>query len=122
MGIFTFWKTIIGSLFKGSSCKMYPFKPQVMYPTTRGSISIEIEKCIYCGICARKCPTNAIVVDKTAKKWTIERTKCVQCGCCVDVCPKKCLGMLNNYSPSVTVKVQETFQGPQAPQGPAANA
>ncbi len=114
MGLFTFWKTIIGSAFKASPCKMYPFKPQVMYKNTRGSINIDSSKCIYCGICSKKCPTGAIVVDKTKKGWTIERMRCISCGLCVEVCPKKCLDMNNKYAPSDTTKKAETFTGPQA--------
>jgi hypothetical protein len=37
-----------------------------------------------CGRCAKWCPENAIVVEKTA---TVMKKKCVGCGECLSVCP-----------------------------------
>lgn len=47
--------------------------------------------CVYCGICAKKCPAGAIAVDRAAKTWTLDEEKCVACGNCAQVCPKKCI-------------------------------
>ncbi len=49
--------------------------------------------CIYCGLCMRKCPMEAITVDRASKSWTIDREKCVWCGLCVAGCPKKTLSI-----------------------------
>lgn len=110
MFAFGFVKTILISLFKKPATLMYPFKQRTVYKNTRGSIVIDIPNCIYCGICAKRCPTSAIVVDKSVKKWEITRTKCIACLNCVDVCPKKCLSNKNSYSPVVTQKSSETHQ------------
>lgn len=45
--------------------------------------------CIYCGKCAKVCPTAAIGVDPGKKKLTYEQDKCVKCGKCVKACPTK---------------------------------
>lgn len=48
-------------------------------------------KCIYCGICAKKCPASAITVDRAAKSWQVDYDACVACGTCAESCPKKCI-------------------------------
>ena len=49
------------------------------------------DSCIYCTLCARNCPQEAIVVDRANKTWTVDHEKCVQCGICVSKCPKSAL-------------------------------
>ena len=49
--------------------------------------------CIHCTACARKCPMEAITVDRAAGTWAINREKCVLCGICVGICPKKTLSI-----------------------------
>ena len=53
----------------------------------------DASKCVYCTLCAKKCPQQAIVVDRTAKTWTLNAENCVGCGVCAAACPKKCLEM-----------------------------
>ena len=106
MKIFGFSGMVMGSLFKKPATKMYPIKKQEYKKITRGHIENEIEKCIFCGICEKKCPCDAIKVTKENREWSILRLRCIQCNACVEACPKKCLLMENSYtSPSVgTVK------------------
>lgn len=100
---------ILRSLFKKPATQMYPVIPKEWKERTRGRIEIDIDDCIFCGICARKCPTDAITVNRTAKTWTIERMGCVQCSCCVDVCPKSCLNNVAGYTSPDVVKIVDTF-------------
>ena len=50
-------------------------------------------KCVYCTLCARKCPAGAREVDRANKTWKLDDEKCVACGTCAEACPKKCIIM-----------------------------
>jgi formate hydrogenlyase subunit 6/NADH:ubiquinone oxidoreductase subunit I len=102
MKVLIFAKTIIKNLFSRPATRMYPTVAKKYFPRARGQVAINIDECIFCSICARKCPTGAINVSKDDKSWEIERLRCIQCNSCVDLCPKKCLSMLNAYTPVST--------------------
>ncbi|WP_400208419.1 4Fe-4S binding protein [Candidatus Methanomassiliicoccus intestinalis] len=112
MASFKMAKTVLKSLFKKPVTKMYPVVPREWEERTRGHVSIIKENCILCGICARKCPTDAISVDRKGKTWTIERMSCIQCSSCVEACPKDCLVMEQTYTSPDVHKISDTFEIP----------
>ena len=56
-----------------------------------GRVTLDKNNCVYCGLCARNCPENAITVDRATKSWSVNYDECVQCGRCIEKCPKKAL-------------------------------
>ena len=102
-------KTIINSMFKRPATYAYPKKPMPKDAIVRGGVHIEIDACIFCGICVRKCPTGALTVNKEKKEWGIAHFQCIICGACIEACPKKCLKMLPELTPASDSPSESVF-------------
>ncbi len=103
MSLFSMSGLVMKWLFSKPYTSRYPFEPRQPIPGSRGTLDIALSDCTYCTLCAKRCPTAAIEVDRAAKRWTIDRLRCISCNCCVEVCPKKCLAMNTAHGvPTVT--------------------
>ncbi len=111
MSVMYFSKNAIKNLTHKPATLMYPNKKRAFFERTRGHVEIRIADCIFCGICQKRCPSNAIRVERAGKLWQIERMNCIQCGACVDNCPKKCLGMKNDYTAPDMAKKTDAYSG-----------
>ncbi len=109
MTIMNFTGRVLKNLFSRPATTKYPAKPKKYFERTRGHIRIDIDECIFCGMCERRCPVRIIKVDRGNKNWQIERLSCIQCGECVSVCPKKCLYMENKYAAPGPHKREDHF-------------
>lgn len=49
------------------------------------------DPCTYCGLCQKKCPVQAITVNKGEMSFVYDETACVACGRCVKACPTQAL-------------------------------
>jgi formate hydrogenlyase subunit 6/NADH:ubiquinone oxidoreductase subunit I len=92
---------LIKNLLNKPATRLYPFEKREPFEATRGHIDMDPNVCIYCGICAKRCPTNAISVTKEPKDWTVDPYQCIVCNYCVEVCPKKCITMHRQYTTPV---------------------
>ncbi len=73
----------------------------------------DVDACILCGICLKRCPCGAIAVDKPARTWSIDRFRCVQCGSVRARVPRRqCLAMEPTYTSPATEKCVELSRCP----------
>jgi len=100
----------------------YPFAPRQVIALSRGTLVFAKDKCVCCTVCRKKCPTGAIGVNRTQKKWAIDRLRCISCGYCVEVCPKGALSLSTNHGIPTVTKDREIYKVeiPVAPKPAAA--
>ncbi|MFX1464922.1 MAG: hydrogenase iron-sulfur subunit [Promethearchaeota archaeon] len=69
-------------------------------------ITIDTNKCGFCGLCATSCPYRAISID--SEDVIIDQFSCKGCGICVAVCPTKAIEMRIDTTPKM-MKTIETY-------------
>lgn len=100
MKLFTMMKEIARNTVCGPVTRNYPAVKRPPFPGERGKLVMEEGKCIFCGICAKKCPSHALTVTRRPEQsWKFERFRCILCGSCVEACPKKCLHLVSRLEP-----------------------
>lgn len=88
MSLLTFAKTALGSMVKQPVTVCYPQEKLAAPERLRGHIVNDMDVCICCGMCARRCPADALAVDRKGGTWSIDPYACVVCGECIESCPK----------------------------------
>lgn len=61
---------------------------------------VDIEKCVNCGLCVKKCKEDAIYLpfaQAIPQAHMINFEKCVKCGECSRVCPRNAINISDNY-------------------------
>ncbi|HJJ47787.1 MAG TPA: 4Fe-4S dicluster domain-containing protein [Methanocorpusculum sp.] len=96
-------KTILKQFAKKPATIRFPAEPAKRFDATRGHIIVDPAKCTSCSLCQKRCPSQAITVDRANKTWTIDRFRCIICLQCVELCKFKALSFGNEYSASAAV-------------------
>ncbi len=123
MGSFKLGKMTLGSIFKKPETIQYPVQTRFVPEGLKGNVLNDIDVCILCGICSKRCPTGAIEVSKPDSTWSIDRFRRAQCGSCIRECPKSCLSMDPHWPACATTKsayvlVKEQAEKPERPARP----
>lgn len=96
---------ITRNFMKKPATRLYPDVVREPFERTRGRLFNRIEDCIYCGICQKECPADAITVDRPNTTWELDAFRCITCNQCVLKCPRKCLSLTNERRSSGTKKI-----------------
>ncbi len=79
-------------------CAFFRAVHEAKYPRTiaRSSYvaSVDIGRCIACGICVIRCPMKAIVVKKNREPAKVSVEKCLGCGVCMPTCPVEAIELV----------------------------
>lgn len=75
----------IKNLFRKPFTENYPKVRPLIPEGLRGRVEHDEKKCIYCGLCAKYCPSNAIEVE-IGKQWKINHGQCLHCSQCEETC------------------------------------
>ena len=102
-------KSTLKNLFSRPVTVQYPSQKPDIPDNNRGQAVWELQKCIWCRLCEKNCPTMAIVTDKEHKTQTIERARCIACRACVDVCPTNTIAMEPKYSEAVYLREKHVY-------------
>lgn len=101
---------VMKNLFSKKQTRSFPLGPErEIYERSRGRILMEPENCILCSICAKKCPADAITVNRSTGMWELNAFRCILCGECVSSCPKKCITMSNERRHGIVLKEMVTI-------------
>ncbi len=89
--------------------RRYPFEPRRLIDGSRGQLVFTKDNCVYCTVCAKKCPAGALAVNRTLKRLVLDRLRCISCGYCVELCPKNSLALSPVHSLPTITKDLESY-------------
>jgi heterodisulfide reductase subunit A len=66
---------------------------------------IDLVDCNQCGLCSKRCPYNAILVDEE-KNPEVLKALCKGCGLCAADCPKECISIVHYTDEQVIAQIE----------------
>ena len=75
----------------------YPKAKPKIPENFRGRHLYEKKLCIFCRLCERNCPNDAIRVDPGKRVWQVDLGKCIFCQVCEEVCPTGAVRLGKSY-------------------------
>ncbi len=109
--------TILKNFFGGPATRLYPVEVREPFEHARGQVSFNEDKCTLCGTCVRRCPAEAISMDKEKNELTFYPARCIVCEVCVDICPRKAIDLIYKWRSPFYAKPVEVYK----PRGKASN-
>ncbi len=97
------------NLFARPATRRYPIEVRPPFPGARGTIEFDVDTCVFCNLCARRCPAAAITCSREERYFSIDQLRCIACGVCAEVC--------NKGSLSMSVEPRPVLTGDDAPPG-----
>jgi ech hydrogenase subunit F len=102
--------TVLKNLFTGYATRLYPTQVREPFENARGQISFNEDKCIMCSVCAQRCPSVAITVDKKKNELTFHPFRCIVCEVCVHVCPSDAIDLIFKWRSPCYDKPVEVYK------------
>lgn len=95
--LFQPFMVVFSHVLKSPHTIKYPYERLKFSPNFRGRHLLDVKKCVGCGMCARICPNNCIVMIEVEKGKVrlpqINLGSCSFCALCVRYCPHGALTM-----------------------------
>lgn len=91
--------TILRNLLGGPATRMYPVQVREPFENARGHIVINDDKCTLCSLCAMRCPSESLEINKEKNELLFYPARCIVCEVCVHACPSNAIDLLNKWHP-----------------------
>lgn len=89
--------------------RLYPFEERQLPVASRGHIEFNMGKCIFCTLCAKRCPADAIVVDRKGKILVFDPFRCIVCEYCLEGCSKDAIALFEKWRAPATAVFNQTY-------------
>jgi len=89
--------TVIRNLSRRPVTRLYPVEERQPPAASRGHIEFDMAKCIFCTLCAKRCPADAITVNRKEKTLVFEPFRCIVCEFCLEGCAKDAISLQEKW-------------------------
>jgi formate hydrogenlyase subunit 6/NADH:ubiquinone oxidoreductase subunit I len=105
----TMFINVINNLTRRPRTRLYPLEIRQLPVGVRGHIEFNMEKCIFCTLCEKRCPADAIKVDRKGKILTFEPLRCIVCEACIEGCAKDAITLYEQWRSPVRDRYYQTY-------------